>query len=73
MALEAIPADSQQDVGLFRGPEANHPLCVTSYPRRVTVSEREVWVYPARAQRTEKGSGVLGVFDRPITLVAHRR
>jgi hypothetical protein len=66
--LEVIPADSQRDVGLFAGPLANHPFVIRSYSRRVTVSDREVWIYPAGAEPTEKG----GVFDQPMTLVAHR-
>ena len=65
--LEVIPADSQGDVGLFGGPLANHPFFIRSYSRRVTVSDREVWIYAA-AEPTEKR----GVFDRPMILVAHR-
>jgi hypothetical protein len=44
---------------------------VTTYQRRVTVSEREVWVYAAATRPTGKYSGVLAVFDQPLTLVAH--
>jgi len=66
--LEVIPADSQRDVGLFGGPPANHPFFIRSYSRRVTVSDREVWIYAAGAEPTEKS----GVFDQPMTLVAHR-
>ena len=64
--LEAIPADSQRHVGLFAGPEANHPFSVTSYPRRVTVSDGEVWIY-AGAEPTN----VYGVFEQKLTLIAH--
>jgi hypothetical protein len=65
--LEVIPADSQRDVGLFGGPLANHPFLIRSYSRRVTVSDREVWIYAAGAEPTEK----IGVFDQLMTLVAH--
>jgi hypothetical protein len=71
MDLEVTPADTGQGVGLFAGPEANHPILVTTYQRRVTVSEREVWVYAAATRPTGKYSGVLAVFDQPLTLVAH--
>ena len=68
MDLEVIPADSQRDVGLF----AKHPFSVTSYPRRVTVPDGEAWIYAAGAELTAQRSGVLGVFDQKLTLIAHR-
>jgi hypothetical protein len=64
--VEVIPADSERDVGLFAG--AGHPVRITNYPRRVTVTEGEVWIYPGAAERT----GIFGVFDQKITLIAHR-
>jgi hypothetical protein len=65
--LEVISADSQREVGLFVG----HPLRVTSYPRRMTVSNGEVWIYAGGAERTGQRSGVLGVFHQKVPLVAH--
>jgi hypothetical protein len=69
MDLEVIPADAQRDVGLFAGPQAKHPLIVTSYPRRVTVSAGEVWIYSAGFERT----GIPDVFDQQVRLIAHPR
>ena len=72
MDLEVIPADSQRKVGLFVGPEGTHPFSVTSYQQRVTVSGGEVWIYAGGAERTGEHSGVLGVFEQPMTLRASR-
>jgi hypothetical protein len=70
--LEVIPADSQQEAGLFAGPEATHPISVTSLPRRVTMSGGEVWIYAGGPERTGDHSGALGVFDQKMRLIAHR-
>jgi hypothetical protein len=66
--VEVVPADAERDVGLF----VNHPLIVTSYQRRVTVSGGEVWIYAAGAERTGVHSGVLAMFEQRVTVTAHR-
>ena len=68
--LEVISADSQREVGLF-GPSHSHPLFVTSLPRRMTVSNGEVWIYAGGPERTGQRSGVSAVFDQKVTLVVH--
>ena len=70
--LEVVPADAQRNVGLFVGPSVNHPYSPTSFQRRVTVSNGEVWMYAAGAERTGVYSGVLAVFEQAMTLTAHR-
>jgi hypothetical protein len=66
--LEVVPADTERDVGLF----LDHPFSVTSFERRVTVSGGEVWIYAGRAELTDGRSGVLGIFEQRIRLIAHR-
>ncbi len=67
--VEVVPASSEREAGLF----TNQPFTVTSFPRHVTVPGGEVWIYPAGAERPEKRSGSLAVFDQPMTLIAHTR
>jgi hypothetical protein len=64
--IDVAQTDGADTVGVDAGPEPLFP----TFSRRVTVSGGDVFIFPGRAEGTGAFSGVLGVFEKKVTVTA---